>query len=172
MTITTQDLNQFLGTFDQTSPYFFVFTAVSKVELRPARPDDYDFLYRLHQASMKEYIAQVWGWDETWQQNYFAQHFDPTVSQIIRLRDQDNGVVSILERETEWFINLIEILPEYQRHGIGTAVIQTILDEGKRQGKPVALQVLKINPAQKLYARLGFTLVGETETHYLMRTLV
>ena len=32
-----------------------------------------------------------------------------------------------------------------------------------------AITVLKVNPARRLYERLGFAIVGETETHYLMR---
>ena len=34
---------------------------------------------------------------------------------------------------------------------------------------PVELQVLKVNPARRLYGRLGFQVTGETETHYLMQ---
>jgi ribosomal protein S18 acetylase RimI-like enzyme len=34
---------------------------------------------------------------------------------------------------------------------------------------PVSLRVLKINPARQLYLRLGFSVIGETETHYWMR---
>jgi ribosomal protein S18 acetylase RimI-like enzyme len=32
----------------------------------------------------------------------------------------------------------------------------------------VTLQVLKVNPARRLYERLGFRVTGETPTHFLM----
>ncbi len=144
---------------------------MSEIELRPASSDDFDFLYRLHRLTMKKYVAQTWGWDESWQRQYFEQHFDPALNQIIAVRGIDIGVVSVVERETELFLSNIQVHPEYQGQGIGASVIKTILDEGKRLGKPVALQVLKINPAQKLYARLGFTVMAETETHYLMKAV-
>ena len=118
---------------------------MSGIELRSVSPHDFDFLYRLHQATMKEYITQTWGWDESWQRQYFEQHFNPTVNQIIRFQGKDIGVVSVVERETELFLTNIEVLPEHQRLGIGASVIKTILDEAKRLGKPVALQVLKVN---------------------------
>ncbi len=139
------------------------------IELRPASRDDLDFLYQLHRAAMKEYVAQIWGWDEARQRQYFEQHFDPAVTRIVRLRDKDIGVVLAVERETELFLSNIEVRPEYQRQGVGTWIVQTILAEGKRLNKPVALQVLKINPARNLYGRLGFSIIGETETHFLMR---
>ena len=31
---------------------------------RPARSSDYNFLYDLHKAALKEPISQTWGWDE------------------------------------------------------------------------------------------------------------
>jgi hypothetical protein len=36
-------------------------------------------------------------------------------------------------------------------------------------GKPLALQVRKVNPAARLYARLGFTKAGEDEIYVQMR---
>jgi len=33
----------------------------------------------------------------------------------------------------------------------------------------VALQVILSNPARRLYERLGFTVVGQSNTHYHMR---
>lgn len=142
---------------------------MSETELRPATTDDSDFLHHLHQATMKEYVTQVWEWDESWQRQYFEQHFNPAHNRIIRFQNKDIGVVFVMERETELFLSSIEVYPEYQRQGIGTSVITTILHEGKRLGKSVALQVLKVNPARMLYARLGFMAIGETQTHYLMK---
>ena len=66
----------------------------------------------------------------------------------------------------------IEILPEYQNRGVGSAVIRDVLAQAQAEGLPVGLQVLKVNPARRLYERLGFNVVGETATHYLMRAMI
>lgn len=43
------------------------------------------------------------------------------------------------------------------------------MDEARRLGLPVRLQVLKINPrALSFYERSGFVRTGETDTHILM----
>jgi hypothetical protein len=34
------------------------------VALRPAGPEDEQFLYNLLKTTMQEYVAQTWGWDE------------------------------------------------------------------------------------------------------------
>jgi ribosomal protein S18 acetylase RimI-like enzyme len=80
------------------------------------------------------------------------------------------GVVSIRRNATEFFLRAIEIHPEYQGRGIGTYIIRSILDEADGRGVPVILYVLKVNPARKLYHRLGLKIVGETTTHYTMTT--
>lgn len=138
--------------------------------LRSATDADHDFLYRLHVAAMQEYVTQIWGWDESWQVAYFDAHFVPSGSRIIVIDGVEAGVVAVEWRNTEAFIGVIEILPEYQGCGIGAAVIRHIIAEAHARGLPVTLQVLKVNPARHLYARLGFAVTGETETHVLMQT--
>ena len=66
-------------------------------------------------------------------------------------------------------LNALELLPEYQRRGLGTAITQQVIENAAREGKPVWLQVLKVNPARQLYERLGFDTTGESPTHYHMQ---
>jgi ribosomal protein S18 acetylase RimI-like enzyme len=66
------------------------------------------------------------------------------------------------------FLSKIYILPQYQGRGIGTRLINGVLEEAHGRGLPVTLRVIRVNPARGLYERLGFVQVGETESHYLM----
>jgi GNAT superfamily N-acetyltransferase len=142
-----------------------------QISFRPTTAEDPAFLYDLHRAAMQHYVAQTWGWDEAWQRNYFQQQFNPEECQIITFQGKDVGVVSVIKGETEVFLKFIEVLPEYQNQGVGTAVIQSILEKAHHTGHPVCLQVLRVNPARSLYERLGFLITGETATHYLMRAM-
>jgi ribosomal protein S18 acetylase RimI-like enzyme len=137
---------------------------------RAALPEDFVFLFNLHKAAMQAYVEDTFGsWDEEWQERYFRTHFVPALLQVIQIDGRDVGMLNIQERIEEFFIVNLEILPEYQRQGIGTEVIRNLLSAAKRQGKPVALQVLKSNIlARHLYQRLGFGVTGENETHYIM----
>ena len=83
---------------------------------------------------------------------------------------RDIGVVSVVRRATDIFLSNIELLPAYQGQGIGTHLIRALITEARQKGIPITLQVLKVNPARKLYERLGFSINGETPTHYLMST--
>jgi ribosomal protein S18 acetylase RimI-like enzyme len=139
--------------------------------LRSVRAKDRDFLYRLKRATLKEYVEQTWGWDEGWQQAHFERTFDPTHLQVVVLDGKDIGMLLVERRDEEVFLGVIEILPAYQRRGIGTELIRSVLTAAFSAGIPVTLQVLKVNPARRLYERLGFGVVGETETHYLMKAV-
>ncbi len=138
--------------------------------LRPANATDSIFVYHLHRSTMRDYVDQTWGWDEDFQARVFKQWFDPTRFQIVVVDGENVGLLAVERRPAELFLGTLEILPAYQRQGLGTEVIRSILSQAKTEGLPVALTVLKVNPARELYARLGFSVVGETPTHYLMRT--
>lgn len=66
----------------------------------------------------------------------------------------------------------LQIHPDWQGRGAGTAVINSILREGKSVGLPVELNVDQENlGAQRLYARLGFERIATAGRDYRMRCL-
>ena len=142
------------------------------IQLRPAGQEDYNFLYDLTCSTMRPYIEATWGWDDVWQQRYlqdFQENFKSELNQIIVLDGQDIGLLSVQQDGTEVFIRNIQILPEHQNKGIGSLIISGIIEQAQQQGYPVTLQVLKVNPARRLYEKLGFTIEEETDTHFKMR---
>lgn len=142
-----------------------------QISLRPATDDDYDFLWWLHRATMKPYVEKTWGWDEQWQAKYFHDHFDPTTREVVECDRVPIGHISVERGEGRIFLATIEIAPDYQSRGIGAELIRGLCSEADGRGVLVELQVLKVNPARRLYEQLGFAVVGETETHYVMRRL-
>lgn len=141
----------------------------NKIAFRSALENDYDFLYALHTATMKEYVNKMWG-EDAFQEDIFRKNFDPAQIQIVTLVGSDIGMISLEENDKDIFLRVIEIQPSHQRQGFGTTIIQKIIDDAARQRKEVRLQVLKVNPAKQLYDRLGFAVIEETLTHYIMCT--
>lgn len=140
-----------------------------KIGLRNATYKDFDFLYTLHKATLKEYVKKMWGWDEVFQKTHFVKHFNPDVLQIVVANTTDIGCISVIDKKDHVFLNRIEILPAYQNRGIGTFLIEKTVIQAESENKSVFLQVLKINKrAKALYERLGFSVCGETATHYQM----
>ena len=139
---------------------------MQQFEVRQATPGDRDTLYRIKREAMRPYVEQIWGWDEEFQERRFRESYDHTETQVMLVHGRAVGLLRVSERESATFIDQIEIVPEYQGRGIGTALINNVL----ARGRPVELDVLKVNvDARRLYERLGFRVTGETETHYNMR---
>ena len=64
----------------------------------------------------------------------------------------------------------IALYPEYRGQGIGTALMREMLTLLQNAGYAQAsLSVQKENPAARLYRRLGFETVRETDEEYIMK---
>jgi ribosomal protein S18 acetylase RimI-like enzyme len=140
-----------------------------EITFRRITPEDFEFLRRLHEAALKEYVELTWGWNEDWQNENFKQLFDPAKGRIVVIDGQDAGFLEVIEKESEIVLSSIRLLPDFQNKGAGTKIIRTVIARAKEGKRPVRLQVLKINPARRLYERLGFRIFEETETHFRMR---
>jgi ribosomal protein S18 acetylase RimI-like enzyme len=139
------------------------------VALRPSSEADRDFLFEVHRASLKDYVAATYGpWDDAHQREMFDAKFSPDRFQVITRDGQDVGLLRVEEAPDHLTIALIELLPAFQRQGIGTAVIARVLAHARVRHLPVHLQVFKVNPARHLYTRLGFSTTAETSTHFVM----
>ncbi|HEX9961178.1 MAG TPA: GNAT family N-acetyltransferase, partial [Pyrinomonadaceae bacterium] len=111
---------------------------------------DFEFLWQLHNAALKKYIAATWGWNEALQRRLFAESFNPEDGVIVVAGGKDAGFLRVVEKETEIVLISVRLLPEFQNRGIGTGLIKDVLAEARAKNKPVRLQVLKINPARNL----------------------
>jgi GNAT superfamily N-acetyltransferase len=138
--------------------------------LRPATEADFDFLFHLHGAALGPYVTLLWGWDEADQRRRFRRAFNPSRIHIVHRgeEEEDIGAIAVERRERELYLARLELLPSHQGKGIGTALLQWVIAQAEQENVAVTLQVLKVNPARRLYERLGFATIGETETHYLM----
>lgn len=99
---------------------------------------------------------------------YFAEHFTTSDRFIVCVDGVDAGVLQFTVKNDHVFLTSVALLPEHQGRGIGAALVNMVLVEGRRHNIPVRLQVLKVNRAKNLYERLGFAAYGESKTHVLM----
>jgi len=151
---------------------FITIKPIPPIGFRQATEEDFDFLYAMHIATMKDYVDQIWGWDDAYQEALFRERFIPNQIQVITFEGKDIGMISLEERTDDVFLRAIEILPTHQGQDIGTRIIQEIIDDAASKQKPVILSVLNVNPAKSLYERLGFSVIEETDPRFFMKTSV
>src|SRR3954452_14213442 len=147
-------------------------TGVVAITLPPARDDERQWLFALHEAALRERVEIVYGlWDAVWQWNAFNNERHP--DNRVEIIEADGAPVGALHTRVEGdlslYIDLLEILPQYQSRGIGTDVLSSLCASTAMRGQDTTLRVHTGSPAQRLYERLGFVVEAETDTHLLMR---
>jgi len=142
--------------------------ASEQLAFRPATPADSAFAYEVKKAALGPYIAQAFGWDEAQQRAFHAEEYDPTITQIILFGDQQIGWLAVQRADTTLFISDMYCLPSFQGQGIGKQLLQALLTEADTARYVAKLDVLKVNPARRLYERCGFSIVGENAHFYHM----
>jgi SAM-dependent methyltransferase len=138
------------------------------VTLRPAAKADREFLRRLHHACHRPWVEPIWGWDEADQDRRFTRAFTIEGRSIVELHGRAIGTIRTTRDQGALFIADIAVAPEHQGRGIGARLLRGLLAEADRTGMPVRLQVLRTNPARRLYERHGFTVEVVTPERFLM----
>ena len=140
------------------------------VSLRPAAEADIPFLLALRAQAMEpHHLAAGIAHSLAEQEVRVRSHFE--CAQILELHDQRIGLLKVLREPSEWRISQIQLLPPYQRTGMGSKLISSVLAEARAVGLPLSLSVLKSNPARRLYERLGFVVVSEGTNVFHMQAV-
>ena len=139
-----------------------------EITLRPSTSDDEEFVDGLTRRVMRDYVEQTWSSDREREEYYHLNRFSLRSTQIIQIDGIDVGRATITRRDDRIIIDEIHVMQEYQSKGIGSYVLRAALSEAEEAGVLVELKVLKVNPAYKLYERLGFRIVCEDQQRYYM----
>ena len=91
------------------------------------------------------------------------------LGQVLLHDGEPVGLLKLARDPHEWEVIQIQIAPKLQGRGLGRQLLEEFLAEAKTARKDVVLNVLKANPAKRLYERLGFRVEREDELRYYMR---
>jgi ribosomal protein S18 acetylase RimI-like enzyme len=139
------------------------------IDLQQAKAEHYDFSLQLYLLTMRPYVQELTVWDEQEQRARFAAQWKREEVRIISLDGKDVGWLQVVELPTEIRLQKFFVSPQYQRSGIGSEILSTLLATWRSTGKKIVLRVLKNNPARRLYERLGFSVVAEESVTFRMR---
>lgn len=154
-------------------------TAAAGLSLRPVCDDDRDLLYRVYAGTRSEELALATDWTDEAKERFLRQQFAaqdlfyrenyPGAELSIVLRDGEPvGRLYVDRRLAEIRLMDIALLPEHRGGGLGTALLEDLLAEGRAAGKPVTIHVEVYNPAMRLYQRLGFRRKEDKGVYWLM----
>ena len=129
-----------------------------------ATAEDINLLDRLHRENMKGYVEKIYPWNPT----LFKDNFIPLDYRVIKYQNKIIGFIKVVVSE-DIYLAEIQLDSNYQNKGIGTSIINKNIAKAKLNNKLLWLKVIKGNPAEKLYKRLGFFVFEESLTHKKMK---
>jgi ribosomal protein S18 acetylase RimI-like enzyme len=149
------------------------------VTLVDSTPGDGNFLFQVYAGVRRDEMA-AWGWNTAQQdaflrmqfmaqQSSYRARFPGAAYSLIRHGGVAVGSMIVSREPKEIILVDLALLPEHRRKGIGRRLLEELLAESARTGLPVCLSVRKDNPAIELYAKTGFSKVGEDEVYLMMQ---
>jgi ribosomal protein S18 acetylase RimI-like enzyme len=163
---------------DDKPPFGWPRAAQAGLTFRRMTEADLPFLARVYASTRIEELAAVpWTAEQKaafLDMQFRAQHQDyqqnyPLADWLIAAHaGADVGRLYIERCPSEHRIIDIALLPAHRSQGYGTALLRDVMDEAAACGKAVSIHVEKVNPAMRLYRRLGFKTTGEHGIYDLM----
>jgi ribosomal protein S18 acetylase RimI-like enzyme len=160
-------------------PFDWARAADSGLSFRRIAEADLPFLARVYASTRAEELAAIDWSDERkaafLEQQFQAQHvhyqeYYPNADWLVTMRGgADVGRLYLERWPSQHRIIDITFLPEYRGQGFGAALLRDLMDEAAVAGKAVSIHVEKLNPAMRLYRRLGFETAEDKGVHDLMR---
>jgi len=139
--------------------------------LRPIRPEDQEFLYRVYASTRQEELAVV-AWSDAEkdaflraqfvaQHRHYLENYPSSVFDVVMVDGEPAGRLYLARWPEELRIVDIALLPEYRGRGIGSELLGNVFTEAAGKGLPVRIHVERQSPARRLYERLGFRLAAD-----------
>lgn len=140
--------------------------------LRKVTPDDQQFLLAVYDSTRAEELAQAeWApgqreaflkWQFDLQRAEYERRFPTAEYDLILIDNQPAGRIWIGRDEKQIRLLDIALLPQFQNHGAGTALLQRLIDEAREANKPLRHMVFVLNNnADRFYERLGFVMIED-----------
>ena len=139
-----------------------------QIALRTASPQDFEYCKRLYFAGMTKIIEEL-HLNIAAQAVSFHEQWALTQVRIITFDGSDVGWLQRIIQDDVLFFAQLFVDGPFQRKGIGTEVMHRLIGEAARLNQAVRLAVVKINPALRLYERLGFQITHEDDRKFYMK---
>lgn len=101
-------------------------------------------------------------------QSHAYSAYRDTSFEVVLVDGEPAGRLIVARWPEELRVVDIALLPEFRGRGIGEELMRSLLEEAEERGVKTSIHVERFNPAQRLYARLGFRMVSETGVYLLL----
>lgn len=161
-------------------PFGWARAAELGLTFRRIADSDLPFLARVYASTRAEELAVVTSMTDAQKAAFLQAQFElqhahyqkyyPQADWLVTMRGgEDIGRLYLERWPSQHRIIDISFLPEHRGKGAGEPLLRDLMDEAAACGKDVSIHVEKLNPAMRLYRRLGFTTEEDKGVYDLMR---
>ncbi len=152
-----------------------------KFKLRPIIETDLPFLKNVYRST-RESELNLTGWTEeekakfidfqfNAQHTHYVNSYKGAAFNIIEWNKKKVGRLYIWETEQQIRIMDIALLSEFRGKGIGTSILNNLIEDSESSGKKLNIHVEHNNPALRLYEKLGFKKTDDTGIYFFMERM-
>jgi ribosomal protein S18 acetylase RimI-like enzyme len=133
-------------------------------DFRRIGPADFAFCWPIYRDALQPLSVGLFAWDDETQQKRVRQALADEGASILLADGEAAGWLQC--SETRFIIHLghLYIEPAKRNKGLGSGFLRWMSERARRKEKDFTLDVMKNNPALKLYERLGFRPVRSSAT--------
>ena len=139
------------------------------VTLIPADASDKEYFANLSELVYRDLVrSQTGSWDSVYENGKFDEKWKEQSFQKVFVSGVLVGGFWLQEFNSHFQLREIQIHPDHQNQGIGSSILLDLTERSVTDGKELRLRVLKSSFAVKLYEKLGFKIVGESDVQFHM----
>jgi ribosomal protein S18 acetylase RimI-like enzyme len=148
------------------------------ITLRTVDPEDRPFLLEVYATTREEELAQTpWSSEQRAafvllqfeaQDSFYRKQYPDADYKVILREGEPVGRLYVRREEDVIHIMDIAVLPDYRNAGIGSGLIQSLLDEATGAKQKVQIYVENFNPSLALFKKLNFSLLKEDGFNLLL----
>lgn len=141
---------------------------MAALTLRSAVESDLPYLLALRRETMDAHLATAGlPHDDEAHMARILYHFED--ARIVMLDGAAAGLLKAYRDDDAWYVVQVQVAAPYRGQGLGERLLLSVLRQADAAGLPTRLDVLRANPARRLYERLGFRIVDDQGTQYHMQ---
>ncbi len=145
---------------------------------RPVEPSDGAVILAIFASTREDELAAVpWSPEEREaflrsqseaQERHYRSVYPQASFELLLVDETPVGRLYLLRCPKTLHVVDLALLPEYRGLGIGGALLEELIDEGRRENKAVSLHVERVSRARGLYQRLGFREIDDRGVYLLL----
>ncbi len=146
---------------------------IPAVILRIATENDAKFLFDVKIEAMSKVHKDLHPDQPINMEEEFMKYmdgFDAEKISVIEYKGKDVGRLRVVRSDESIYVGGLQILPEYQKMGIGNVIFKELMEESDRTGKPIITEIHHVNTININWKKkLGFKEIASNDKQVTMR---